>query len=51
MAERLLKMKRIQANAMIHEVLDFGHTFDPDGSMTGKVLGGPGAGHTNKPQT
>ena len=34
-AERLLKMKRIQQNINIHEVLDFGHTFDPDGTLTG----------------
>jgi len=34
-AERLLKMKRIQQNISIHETLDFGHTFDPDGSLTG----------------
>lgn len=34
-AERLLKMKRIQQNISIHEVLDYGHTFDPDGALTG----------------
>jgi len=34
-AERLLKMKRIQQNTNIHDVLDFGHSFDPDGSLTG----------------
>ena len=33
--ERLLKMKRIQANQNIHDVLDYGQTFDPDGSLTG----------------
>jgi len=34
-ADRLLKMKRIQQNISIHETLDYGHTFDPDGSLTG----------------
>ena len=34
-AERLLKMKRIQQNINIHDTLDFGHTFDPDGALTG----------------
>lgn len=34
-AERLLKMKRIQQNTNIHETLDYGHSFDPDGSLTG----------------
>ena len=34
-AERLLKMKRIQQNVNIHETLDYGHTFDPDGAITG----------------
>ena len=34
-AERLLKMKRIQQNITIHETLDYGHSFDPDGSLTG----------------
>jgi len=34
-AERLLKMKRIQQNINIHDTLDFGHTFDPDGQLTG----------------
>ena len=34
-AERMLKMKRIQQNINIHDVLDFGHTFDPDGTLTG----------------
>ena len=34
-AERLLKMKRIQQNINIHETLDYGHSFDPDGSLTG----------------
>ena len=33
-AERLLKMKRIQQNINIHDTLDFGHTFDPDGTLT-----------------
>jgi hypothetical protein len=35
--ERLLKMKRIQANQNIHEVLDYGQTFDPDGTLTGST--------------
>ena len=34
-AERLLKMKKIQQNINIHEVLDYGHSFDPDGALTG----------------
>ena len=33
--ERLLKMRRIQSNQNIHEVLDYGQTFDPDGSLSG----------------
>ena len=34
-AERLLKMQKIQQNTLIHETLDYGHTFDPDGTLTG----------------
>ena len=34
-ADRLLAMKRIQQNINIHETLDYGHTFDPDGSLCG----------------
>ena len=34
-AERMLKMQRIQQNISIHETLDYGHTFDPDGAITG----------------
>jgi len=34
-ADRLLKMQKIQQNINIHEVLDYGHSFDPDGSLTG----------------
>ena len=34
-AERLLAMKRIQQNINIHETLNYGHTFDPDGSLCG----------------
>ena len=34
-SERMLKMKRIQQNVNIHETLDYGHTFDPDGALTG----------------
>ena len=33
--DRLLKMRRIQSNQNIHDVLDYGQTFDPDGSLTG----------------
>ena len=33
-SERLLKMRRIQKNVSIHDTLDYGHTFDPDGSLT-----------------
>jgi hypothetical protein len=33
--DRLLKMRRIQANQNIHDVLDYGQTFDPDGTLTG----------------
>jgi hypothetical protein len=35
--DRLLKMRRIQANQNIHEVLDYGQTFDPDGALTGNA--------------
>ena len=28
-------MQRIQQNITIHETLDYGHTFDPDGTLTG----------------
>jgi hypothetical protein len=34
-SQRLLKMKQIERNTKIHDVLDFGHTFDPDGALTG----------------
>lgn len=34
-AERLLAMKRIQQSINIHETLDYGHTFDPDGALCG----------------
>ena len=34
-AQRLLKMKRVEANVNIHNILDYGHTFDPDGALTG----------------
>jgi hypothetical protein len=33
--ERMLKMRRIQSNQNIHDVLDYGQTFDPDASLTG----------------
>ena len=34
-AERFLKMQRIQQNISIHGTLDYGHTFDPDGALSG----------------
>jgi len=34
-AQRLLAMKRIQQNINIHDTLDYGHTFDPDGALCG----------------
>jgi hypothetical protein len=34
-ADRLLSMKRIQQNINIHETLNYGHTFDPDGAVCG----------------
>ena len=34
-SQRLLKMERIQQNVNIHDVLDYGHSFDPDGTLTG----------------
>ena len=34
-ADRLLKMKRIQQNTNIHDTLDYGQSFDPDGQLTG----------------
>jgi hypothetical protein len=34
-ADRLLTMKRIQQNTNIHETLNYGHTFDPDGALCG----------------
>jgi hypothetical protein len=33
--DRMLAMRRIQQNINIHETLDYGHTFDPDGKMCG----------------
>lgn len=36
-SQRLLKMERIQQNVNIHNVLNYGHTFDPDGSLTGSA--------------
>jgi hypothetical protein len=33
--ERLLKMRKIQSNQNIHDVLDYGQSFDPDGTLTG----------------
>jgi len=35
LSQRFLKMKKIQQNTNIHDVLDYGHTFDPDGALTG----------------
>lgn len=32
--DRLLKMRKIQSNQNIHNVLDYGQTFDPDGALT-----------------
>jgi hypothetical protein len=34
-SERLIKMRRIQQNVNIHDELDYEHTFDPDGTLTG----------------
>jgi hypothetical protein len=34
-SERLLKMRNIQQNINIHDELDYEHTFDPDGALTG----------------
>jgi len=36
-SQRLLKMKQIEKNINIHDVLNFGHTFDPDGTLTGNL--------------
>ena len=33
--ERMLKMQRVQSAQNIHDVLDYGQTFDPDGALTG----------------
>jgi hypothetical protein len=35
--ERLLKMRKIQSNQNIHDVLDYGQAFDPDGTLTGNT--------------
>ena len=39
--ERLLKMKKVQANKNIHQVLEYGHTFDPAGQLGGQVVCNP----------
>ena len=33
-ADRMLKMRKIEQNLRIHDTLDFGHSFDPDGALT-----------------
>jgi hypothetical protein len=39
--ERLLKMKRVNQTKNIHQVLDYGHTFDPAGRWGGEVVLNP----------
>lgn len=39
--ERLLKMKRVNATKNIHQVLEYGHTFDPIGKWGGEVVLNP----------
>ena len=39
--ERLLKMKRVNQNKTIHQVIDYGHTFDPAGRWGGEVVLNP----------
>ena len=39
--ERMLKMKKINQNKNIHQVLDFGHTFDPAGRCGGTAVSTP----------
>ena len=39
--ERLIKMKKVQANKNIHQVLDYGHTFDPVGRWGGEAVYNP----------
>ena len=39
--ERLLKMKRISQTKTIHQVIDYGHTFDPAGRWGGEVVLNP----------
>ena len=36
--ERLLKMKKVNASRNIHQVLDYGHTFDPAGRWGGEAV-------------
>jgi len=38
---RLLKMKRVNQHKNIHQVLDYGHTFDPAGRWGGAVVHSP----------
>ena len=39
--ERLLKMKKVNATKNIHQVLDYGHTFDPVGRWGGEAVLSP----------
>jgi len=39
--ERLLKMKKVKQSRNIHEVLDYGHTFDPVGKWGGDPVYNP----------
>ena len=40
-AERMLKMKKINQAKNIHQVLDYGHTFDPAGKWGGEIVLNP----------
>lgn len=39
--ERLLKMKKINQSKNIHQVLNYGHTFDPGGKLGGEIVLNP----------
>jgi hypothetical protein len=39
--ERLLRMRRVNANKNIHQVLDYGHSFDPAGRWGGQPVLSP----------
>ena len=39
--DRLLKMRKISATKNIHQVLDYGHTFDPAGRLGGQPVSSP----------